>query len=191
MAIAFKINLLPLLAIPLGFLAFIFCIVGLASSDEGWAKNDGNGIDVTMGWERGCAKTDGSFCDDLEDSDQAGGAFAFLGCFIAMICSLIICVLIVIAVLGAFGMAPVYKIVVGVGSGLCYLIGCILCSSWIIWLAATSNTRDNADLDPDYAFGLAIVATIFFCCSSVCLGISSAVPLQVYPSVAPMGSTES
>eukprot|EP01089_Gocevia_fonbrunei_P008008 TRINITY_DN1952_c0_g1_i1.p1 TRINITY_DN1952_c0_g1~~TRINITY_DN1952_c0_g1_i1.p1 ORF type:complete len:175 (-),score=33.00 TRINITY_DN1952_c0_g1_i1:38-562(-) len=166
--VTIKINVLPFVACFFLFVAFIFCIVGAASDDEGWCKND----TFDVGWKRGCVSHVGcaSLENDLEDAGNAaiaGSIIGILGTFVAF-CVCVVCGIGIFQVITAI-----------VGAVLSLVTGLVVALCWILWVGISSDERSDFDLDPDYAFALSIIASIFCFFATCIMGAAVKFPITV------------
>ncbi|KAL6060334.1 hypothetical protein QOT17_013628 [Balamuthia mandrillaris] len=160
----FKITLLPWLAFFLLVIVFIFSIVGAASDDKGWAAND----TIQVGWKkqtidlpRGKDRID--LVGDLDDAGKAavaGAVFCILLSFVAA----------PVCFVRGFGFGP--KWLSFVAAGICAVAAFLSLICWASWAGISQNDRDDAELDADYAFALAILANIGLVLASVIMGVS-------------------
>eukprot|EP01090_Pellita_catalonica_P003172 TRINITY_DN12812_c0_g1_i1.p1 TRINITY_DN12812_c0_g1~~TRINITY_DN12812_c0_g1_i1.p1 ORF type:complete len:201 (-),score=31.32 TRINITY_DN12812_c0_g1_i1:63-623(-) len=173
-----KVYLVPLLVLPLGLLAWIFCVVGMSGDDEGWGEND-NGFKITWGWDEVCVK--GAGCGELKDENKDGGIVVLLACILGCIMAPILGAVAIWLGLAAHPINKFYRIVSWIAGGTYLCLGFVLMIGWIVWVAATADDRDDIDVGVGPYFFLAMVATCFFCCSGAILFIGSFIPVRVFP----------
>jgi len=150
----------------------VFGIVGLASTQKGWASASQLGITLSLGWQGVCLSQGGSsVCinydklttgslgseetDDFNDF-QHGGIAAVIGSILLMISGLAAIVLLTLAIFKVAEKTALYvagTLITIIGS----IVACTIC--WIVWIAITGNARSDSTADPDYALYLVAIST--------------------------------
>jgi len=180
-----QFNLLPCIAAVLLIIPIIFLIIGASGDDKGWATSS----NCDLGWKQLCC----GGCSDL-NSDAIvhtaglghdlynGGNCAIAGSIIGLLLTLIA---LVVAVLVVIGLGPFF--IICLADAIFLLVICFIVTiMWIVWVGVTKDDRDKIDngMDPDYAFGLEIVASIFLIISSVLLFVSLKFPIRLFGNTA-------